>query len=685
MISSKEVNLLLYDTNFELLSQIDVFFSLVWTNKFQEASEFELQISPNSELYSLIKRGQYIYNPNSEHLMIIEKIETNSDIENGTTALISGRSLESLLERRVVWEHTWFAGSITSGIKLLLDNNIINPKDKKRKISNFIWGGCLIGNTPESQLYPSSAPERQPISKIGIDYQLIGDSIYETIVNLCKQHGIGFKVIWRQTDNKFIFYLCKGIDRSETNHDGNLIVEFSSNNDNLLSSNFVETDQKYKNVALIGGEGEGDKQKFITIYENSYSELERREMYVDGSDKSQEIDGHKLSDAEYNRELREAGKMELKNVEDIESFEGEVTADENSMFQFGIDVFIGDIVSVKNEDGKKGSCIILETVESYDTNGYFNTPTFLNFKPEVIKLEGTVNITSTNQTFQLTGLGNRNLICEWGDGTSNISSSTTASHKYTKVGEYDFKIYYTDLRDFDFCPIFSGQANTPTILEKLDLPNGVQTIPANAFKNCTALAELYLPSSITSIVGNNAFEGCIGLYEIVLPNGITSLGEYFFKNCTNLVSVNFPYSCKTVPRYFFDGCDKIRSLDFPGNTIADKGVETISEYAMNNCKRLRNITFGSKVIKIYGNCTNGTNKDISIECLRWSEVEPKIPQLTSAFSVGTDKKITSITVPTSPKWDDTVLKAYQEAANWSTYNHDDIIQEKEEKEEDDKK
>lgn len=682
MFSSKEVELMLYNKEFEPICPIDTFFSLVWTNRFQEASDFELQISPFSDVYKLIQRDYYIYNPNSEHLMIIEKIQVESNIENGSTVLVSGRSLESLLDRRVVWYQTWFAGSITTGIKLLLDTNIINPKDEKRKIPNFEWGGCLIGTEKEDDLY--SSPEKKPISKIGIDYQLMGDNIYDYIVDVCKTYNLGFKVTWRQSDNHFIFYLCKGIDRSETNHDGNLVVEFSSNNDNLLSSNFAETAIAYKNVAIIGGEGDGDKQKFMKIYENSYSGMDRKETYVDGSDKSQEVDGHKLTDAEYNRQLREAGKMELKNVEDIETFEGEVQADENSMFQFGKDIFIGDLASVKNEYGKKGSCIVLETVESYDTSGYFNTPTFLNVKPEVIKLEGTVNITAANQVFQLTGLGNRNLTCEWGDGAKSISLAEIAAHTYTQVGEYDFKIYYTDLSDFDFCPKFSGQGNTPTILEKLDLPNGVQSIPENAFKGCSGLAELYLPSSITSIAGNNAFEGCTGLYELVLPNGITSLGEYFFKGCTNLVSVNFPYSCKNVPRYFFDGCNKIRSLDFPGNTIADKGVEVIGEFAMNGCTRLRNITFGSKVVTINGNCTTGTNKDLSIECMRWSETEPKISALTSAFAVGTEKKVSSITVPTSPKWDDTVLNAYKQAENWRVYDHDDIIQEKDEKEEEDK-
>lgn len=51
------------------------------------------------------------------------------------------------------------------------------------------------------------------------------------------------------------------------------------------------------------------------------------------------------------------------------------------------------------------------------------------------------------------------------------------------------------------------------IVETVNLGNSVTTIPANAFKNCTALKKLTLPNNYSSI-GNSAFEGCTQLEDV---------------------------------------------------------------------------------------------------------------------------------------------------------------------------
>ena len=123
-----DVNLILYNKNFERECIVDVFHSLIWTDRYQSPGDFELYISPYIEFFEKAQDGYYLYNANSEHMMIIESIKTQTDIDTGIMATVTGRSLESILERRIIWNSTWFAGSIEECIKLIIDTNIINPQ-----------------------------------------------------------------------------------------------------------------------------------------------------------------------------------------------------------------------------------------------------------------------------------------------------------------------------------------------------------------------------------------------------------------------------------------------------------------------------------------------------------------------------------------------------------------------------
>ncbi|MBQ9014472.1 MAG: leucine-rich repeat protein [Bacilli bacterium] len=648
----EEVNLVLYNKNFEQECIIDTFNSLIWTTRYQKPGDFEIYISPYTELFKKAKLDYYIYNKNSEQMMIIENIKTEIDVEKGTFATISGRSLESILDRRIIWDTTWYAGSIVDCIKLLIDKNIIDPSYSKRQIQNFEWGGVLGTDYQISQ-----------ITKLGIDFQSKGENLLTAIQNISKEYNIGFKIICDINDNfKFKLYLYTGYDRSANNIEGNIVVEFSPNNDNLQESNFIEKNEKYKNVTLIGGEGDSDKRQYEELYSDKYEGLDRREIFTDASSINRSLDGHILSLAEYKRQLKEKGKENLNNNELEEVFDGKVLANSAMMFEYGKDFFIGDIVSLRNEFDKTGTSIITEIVESYDSKGYLFTPAFTKIDIEPLTIEGVVKTTSEGQIFTISGLENRNLTIIWGDGETSVSTEETASHIYQNEGSYDFEIKYTNGADIDFCPNFYNN----NLLEKIEIPNGVIIIPENAFRGCTALAEITLPSSVTTLSGTNAFDGCIGLYTIVLPNSITSIGSYCFSGCSNLVSVNFPYSTETVPSYYLNGCIKVKSMKFPGNTLANKGVKTVSAYAMNGCTKLQTLEFGSLVTKIDGSCTNGTTKSLNITCFSYIP-----PTLTSTFDSSNEEKVSSIIVPTSPNYDDSVLNAYGNATNWRTYGTGD--------------
>ena len=141
----------------------------------------------------------------------------------------------------------------------------------------------------------------------------------------------------------------------------------------------MESNSSLKNVALVGGEGEGSERKYTAV--GSGQGLERRELFVDARDISSDLgDGETLSETEYNAQLQQRGKENLAENTDLTSFEGETES--TVMFKYGEDFFIGDIVQIANEYGHKTKARILELVISENEEGTSAYPTFKTITEE---------------------------------------------------------------------------------------------------------------------------------------------------------------------------------------------------------------------------------------------------------------------------------------------------------------
>lgn len=362
------MELTLLNTDLDEILVVENYESVIWTDRYQEYGDFEIYTPVTHEIIASIKQDYYLNNRNSEHTMIVEKLLIKTDVEEGHHITITGRSLESLLNRRIVWGQKILTGNLQNGIETLLNENVISPSDSARKIENFI--------------FEASTDER--ITKLTIDAQYTGDNLYDIVEKLCKENDIGFKVILN--DNKqFVFKLYCGNDRSYEQTENPYVV-FSPNFENIINSNYIESKSAFKNVTLVGGEGEGSERKYVTVGDSRG--LDRRELFTDARDISYdtgEIDPDtgetiKLTETEYNAQLIQRGNEDLSENKDIVSFEGEVET--TSMFRYGEDFFNGDIVQVANEYGHETRSRITEVVTYENEKGTSVYPTFSTITKE---------------------------------------------------------------------------------------------------------------------------------------------------------------------------------------------------------------------------------------------------------------------------------------------------------------
>lgn len=348
------MDILVLNTNFESVAVVDTFKSMIWTDRYNSYGDFEIYFSIDSKVLQFMKEDYYLWIKDSEHVMIIEDLCIDSDSEEGNHITVTGRSLESILERRIVWGQKVITGNLQEGIETLLNENIISPSIPDRKIDNFVF---KESNDPN-------------ITKLTIDAQYNGNDLYSVINELCEEHNIGFKIILDDT-NQFVFSLYSGVDRSY-NQTTNPYVVFSPNFDNLVNSNYFTSKANFKNVTLVGGEGEGSYQTTISV--GSGSGLDRRELYTDASNLSSDSSDATLSTAEYLALLSSKGQQELSKHAITTAFEGEVEV--TQLFKYGEDFFIGDIVQIANEYGHEGSAYISELIVSQNEEGFSIYPTF---------------------------------------------------------------------------------------------------------------------------------------------------------------------------------------------------------------------------------------------------------------------------------------------------------------------
>lgn len=381
------MNAIILNTNFESVGMIDVYESFIWTDRFKECGDFEISMPIGTTIPSFIRKDYYVTISRTKRAMIIETIGIETDIETGPKLVIKGRSLESILKRRIVYAETSdgkiratpFSRSkktgekpnLQNGIKFILEKNLIEPTMNARKIPNFIF---------EMSTDPA-------ITSLTFEAQYLGEDLYTIITKLCDENDIGFEVTIND-ENQLVFRLVAGVDRSYA-QDMNPYVIFSKRYNNIRNTQYIESNENLKNVTLVAGEGEYNSTTGATHYSVYWLNtitgtvgMDRREIYTDATSLSTDDgEGSSLSVEQYQAHLRKRGIDTLMENTEFTATDGEV--DTSKMYVYDKDYFLGDIVQIEDEYGHEGQARVTEMIFSYDTSGITAYPTFTSIQKGV--------------------------------------------------------------------------------------------------------------------------------------------------------------------------------------------------------------------------------------------------------------------------------------------------------------
>lgn len=419
------MNAYILDKNLQLIGIIDSYKSFIWAKRYNKVGDCELYLPVTTENLNLLQKGNYIYYPDDDMVCRIDRIEIDTDIENGNYLIVNASDAKSLLDQRIVWNVANCDGNLEDFIRALVTDAVCASGSRQMQKENG-----------EQLIYLDDKANFTEMLTEQVSFTNLGAKIRE----YAQKYGWGYKVSFG--GDRLLFSLYAGKDVSNN-------VIFSDQFENLASTKYVKDNTNLGNAARIGGTGEGSDRKFADY--GAAQSVDRYEVFVDAKSISNlseyseltalypggtitrngsayvyvvstlniqivddaqlarlqiaypngtvvTIDGNEfyavsniaiadldtnspsantkvtLKDVIYEVYLLNKGAEEVAKYGEKTTFEGSIIPD--MTFKYKTDYDLGDIVAIQNEYGIRQNVRIVEIVEVTDENGYKIEPKF---------------------------------------------------------------------------------------------------------------------------------------------------------------------------------------------------------------------------------------------------------------------------------------------------------------------
>lgn len=271
---------------------------------------------------------------------IIKNIKDSQD-EN-MQIVVSGKLTNSVLSIRSILKTERYSGTLSEVSRSLVQRHFMFPENEKRKVD-------IITLATDAKYNPSSE---------NIKFCDTGNDIRKSIATTFAPHGYGFELYPILTDydeasgitanlSALEFRVLKPVDRTIGNKDGNTPVVFSFQFSNLARLEYEEDGSTYCSVAVVASEGTGQDRKVLEVGSLEETGIDRIELYVDARDiNSTDENGDAISEDEVLALMEQRGLEKLEGHKVFTSFDGNVIVSGNNRYEYGVDFYKGDYVSI---------------------------------------------------------------------------------------------------------------------------------------------------------------------------------------------------------------------------------------------------------------------------------------------------------------------------------------------------
>lgn len=335
---------------------LDQFFSLIWTERWQDAGDFTLYIASTPYTRGILVEDTYLAHNKSQRVMRIESVEDDATGDGARTLIVTGTSYEGILNSRVAKESVddlttspqWVITAAPADIARTLYTSIcvtgvLSTSDILTGVSTDVWPTV------------SGIPEPPDSVTLSFDPQTLFSAL---VTNVCVPYDLGFRFVRNDNNATIYFNIYTGDDRT-INQDALPAVIFSPALDNLQNTKELTTISDAKNVAYVFSPAGFEMVYASGVDPTAVTALNRRVLVVDGS--SVTSDNPDISGA-----LITLGQQALALAKVQQSFDGEISI--NSQYVYGRDYFLGDLITIVNDDGIGNDMRVTEQIFNSDNS-----------------------------------------------------------------------------------------------------------------------------------------------------------------------------------------------------------------------------------------------------------------------------------------------------------------------------
>ena len=223
---------------------IDKFESLIWVRRYDTPGDFELYMPADKDIFALIKANLgylIVTREDSQDVMYAEYVKLTENEESGDYILLKGRSIDCVMERRVIGYPTKILSMPTTGvITKLINENMISPVPHEG-----YWLDALKRTLAPFEIVT------QVYDVEMIAAQFNGENLLAAVGELLKSKNYGLTTFLY--DGTILLRIYSGQERP--------YVRFSPNNENLLSSEYECDIRGQCNTAFVYAEGDEEHVK----------------------------------------------------------------------------------------------------------------------------------------------------------------------------------------------------------------------------------------------------------------------------------------------------------------------------------------------------------------------------------------------------------------------------------------